>query len=79
VQRAGPYLSSPFLCAHPPSPARAVALDAYSAAIDSDGSAAAVAKVKAELELGLERSEGAGGPAGEGRALLRSILALTAS
>ena len=79
VQRAGPYLASPFLCAHPPSPARAQALEAYSGAIDAEGGAAAVARVRADLERALERPEAAGGPAGEGRALLKSILELAAA
>ncbi len=75
VQRAGPHLSPPYLCADPPSPARAQVLEAYSASIDSDGGSAAVAGVKAHLEHALAQP----GPAGEGRELLRGILALAAA
>jgi hypothetical protein len=78
VQRAGLYTATPFLCSDPPSPARAQALALYSAAIDSDGPAAAVARVRSELEkaVGPGRGETAG-PGAEGTELLKSILALT--
>ncbi len=76
VQRAGPHISPPYLCADPPSPARAQVLEAYSAAIDADGGGGAVAGVRAHLERVLAQQPG---PSGEARELLRAILALAAA